>query len=270
MSLRKQSSSKINLTGAFSSNDDECQHLERSSNHYRENTRDSQRDNFAVVDDRHSSPSAWIYKGGRTLQDFCRPFMGGTGQVKHLKGADSMKPTQDESVASWRKMAAQSILSRENNADCGSNRAFDSRNSYDDPPHPMFRVDSIQEGGSSKKVSHNCNQSLMIDEPRIVAPNVSKLSPRSVVEVRLQSANECVAILCSVDVLKMRSVFFYEVLNAQEDNRSNNSREQNDIWREPLVIPESSPFEAAAFLESLHEGRSLFKGDWVYSWARLR
>ena len=269
MSLRKQSSSKINLTGAFTSNDDECQQLERSSNHYRERTRDSLRDNFATVDDRVSSPSAWIYKGGRTLQDLCRPFMGGSGQVKHLKGVDSSKPTHDESVASWRKMAAKSILSGENTADCGSNGAFDSRNLYDDP-QPSYRVDSAQEGGSSKKLSHNCSQSRMVDEPRIVAPNVSKLSPRSVVEIRLQSASECVAILCSVDVLKMRSVFFYEVLNAQEDHKSSGSHEQNDIWREPLVIPESSPFEAAAFLESLHEGRSLFKGDWVYCWARLR
>lgn len=41
-------------------------------------------------------------------------------------------------------------------------------------------------------------------EARIVAPNVSKLSPNSAVEVRLQSPSECVAVLCSVDVLKMR------------------------------------------------------------------
>ena len=44
----------------------------------------------------------------------------------------------------------------------------------------------------------------MNTEARIVAPNVSKLSPHSAVEVRLQSDAECVAVLCSVDVLKMR------------------------------------------------------------------
>jgi hypothetical protein len=30
-----------------------------------------------------------------------------------------------------------------------------------------------------------------------------------------------------------------------------------------------SPFEAAAVLESLHEGRALLKGDWNLCWARL-
>ena len=49
------------------------------------------------------------------------------------------------------------------------------------------------------EVSNNTNT-----EARIVAPNVSKLSPHSAVEVRLQSTTECVAVLCSVDVLKMR------------------------------------------------------------------
>jgi hypothetical protein len=48
-------------------------------------------------------------------------------------------------------------------------------------------------------------------EARIIAPNVDKLSPTSVVEIRLQSADERVAILCSVDVLKMRSIFYHEV-----------------------------------------------------------
>ena len=43
-------------------------------------------------------------------------------------------------------------------------------------------------------------------ESRIIAPNVDRLSPASVVELRLQSLVECVAILCSVDVLKMRFV----------------------------------------------------------------
>ena len=56
-------------------------------------------------------------------------------------------------------------------------------------------------------------------EPRIVAPHVAKLSPQSVVEVRLQSISECVAVLCSVDVLKMRSGFFHRVLAEQEKSR---------------------------------------------------
>lgn len=40
-------------------------------------------------------------------------------------------------------------------------------------------------------------------DPRITAPNVDKLSPLSVVEVRLQSTSECVIVYCSIDVLKM-------------------------------------------------------------------
>lgn len=124
-------------------------------------------------------------------------------------------------------------------------------------------------------------------EARIVAPNVSKLSPHSAVEVRLQSNSESVAVLCSVDVLKMRSGFFHDVLNEQEKNNggpppnihtrnannttTNHSPPHNNIlWREPIIIPEKTPFEAAAFLESLHEGRALFRGEWNYCWARLR
>lgn len=41
------------------------------------------------------------------------------------------------------------------------------------------------------------------------------------------------------------------------------------IWRDPITVPENSPFEAAAFLESIHEGRSAFKGDWNFTWTRL-
>lgn len=118
-------------------------------------------------------------------------------------------------------------------------------------------------------------------EARIVAPNVSKLSPHSAVEVRLQSSTESVAVLCSVDVLKMRSGFFHDILNEQEKSAAgraagtntvplNHSMQSNILWRDPIVIPEASPFEAAAFLESLHEGRTLFRGEWNYCWARLR
>jgi hypothetical protein len=65
-------------------------------------------------------------------------------------------------------------------------------------------------------------------------------------------------------------IFFFKVLNEQEENRKFSKHEQNQIWREPLLIPEVSPFEAAAFIESLHEGRQVCKGEWNYCWARLR
>lgn len=254
--MKKQGDSRM---GGVSSTEMDFQQRDKSNNQ-----RESNRDTYVNMDECESSPSAWIYKGGRKLHELCRPFMGGNAPIKR---EDSTKPIFDGSVASWRKMAAKAILSNEHNSDGEYDRKSDNNNQHDDPLHPLYRVDG-KEAGSLKGGYHG-GQRLVPDEPRIVAPNVSKLSPRSVVEIRLQSATECVAILCSVDVLKMRSVFFYEVLNEQEDNRIS-SRDANDIWRDPLVIPESSPFEAAAFLESLHEGRSLFKGDWVYCWARLR
>ena len=66
-------------------------------------------------------------------------------------------------------------------------------------------------------------------------------------------------------------IFYYlQVLNEQEENRISKDHGQNQTWREPLLIPEVSPFEAAAFIESLHEGRQLCKGEWNYCWARLR
>ena len=36
-----------------------------------------------------------------------------------------------------------------------------------------------------------------------------------------------------------------------------------------MVVAESLPYEAAAYLESLHEGRALFRGEWNFCWARL-
>lgn len=108
-------------------------------------------------------------------------------------------------------------------------------------------------------------------EPRIVAPNVSKLSAHSAVEVTLACPKGNVAVLCSVDVLKMRSLHFHDILMEQELNRQSKPPiSANMMWREPIIVEEESPFEAAALLESLHEGRALFKGDWNYCWARLR
>lgn len=266
--MRKQANLKQNQIGGPNKIDVDNQHRYGTSSSFRECAKDIQ----VIADDCANSPSAWIYKGGRKLQDLCRPFIGGSTVPK-------LTSKSDASVASWRKMAAKTILSGENmNSDDENDKAFDgvgrgAKLDDNNHSHLPFRSDSAKEGSittTSKTLSNAGNPSMLPDEPRIVAPNVSKLSPRSVVEIRLQSMNECVAILCSVDVLKMRSSFFYDVLNEQEDGRSHTSGDQNDIWRDPLVIPEISPFEAAAFLESLHEGRAVFKGDWVYSWARLR
>ena len=63
----------------------------------------------------------------------------------------------------------------------------------------------------------------------------------------------------------MRSGFFGEILDAQEKELSFANR---NIWRDPVTIPEAFPFEAAAFLESLHEGRTLFQEEWNFTWCR--
>lgn len=141
----------------------------------------------------------------------------------------------------------------------------------------MRRAPAAVEADSLSEISTQSN--LSQHDAKIVAPNVSKLSAHSVVEVRLQSARECVAVLCAVDVLKMRSGFFHDVLVEQEHNKQCSSDlhlstapgdAPGILWREAIVVPESSPFEAAAYLESLHEGRALFRGDWNLCWARLR
>ena len=104
-------------------------------------------------------------------------------------------------------------------------------------------------------------------ESRIVAPNVSRLTPGSCIEIRLQSEDVCVAVLCSVDVLKMRSVFFHDILEEQDQmngsgysstssSMANNNKalctgSTKDIWRSAIIVPESSPFEAAAFVSFL-------------------
>jgi len=99
--------------------------------------------------------------------------------------------------------------------------------------------------------------------------NDLQLREFSKIEVRLNSGREVAAILCSVDVLKMRSSFFHEVLNHQEDGLRS-SEDFITAMRAPIELPEESPYEAAAFLESLHEGRAVYQGEWNSCWARLR
>ncbi|KAJ1399914.1 hypothetical protein B484DRAFT_483966, partial [Ochromonadaceae sp. CCMP2298] len=137
---------------------------------------------------------------------------------------------------------------------------------------PQMQFMGGTDAGSISSNSEGCSTPAPLPhgEARVVAPNVSKLSPHSAVEVRLHSLTDCVAVLCSVDVLKMRSGFFHDVLCEQEKNRAEASTfNPNVLWRSPIVVPEGSPFEAAAYLESLHEGRALFGGEWNYCWARL-
>lgn len=105
---------------------------------------------------------------------------------------------------------------------------------------------------------------------RIIAPNVAKLSAHSTVEIILNSNIEDAVILCSADVLKMRSQYFETILLEQEKLSSSPTTPSNTMWRSAIVIEEPSPYEGAAFLESIHEGKGLYCGEWNLCWARLR
>ena len=100
---------------------------------------------------------------------------------------------------------------------------------------------------------------------RVVAPNVAKLSPSSCVEIMLSSDDESVTVLCSADVLKMKSQFFCKVLVEQEAEVGSKS----GLWRGCIEISETVPFEAVQLLEGLHESSKIHV-EWSYNWARLR
>ena len=104
----------------------------------------------------------------------------------------------------------------------------------------------------------------VIDSARIVAPHVGKLSQTSVVEICLGGPEEKVSVLCSADVLKMKSAFFHDILIKQEAETGS----KVGLWRGVVQINEAVPFEAASFLESLHESSKLAL-EWSYQWARL-
>jgi len=139
------------------------------------------------------------------------------------------------------------------------------------PPASTRDGDTDKEGdhssgsGSLEASSPGMVRTINNAETRIVAPHVDKLSPASVVEICLAGSSEHVKVLCSVDVLKMQSSFFREVLMELECSGDL----QSNGWRDPVVLPDEDPFEAASFLESLHEGRNLFNSDWSYAWTRL-
>lgn len=64
-------------------------------------------------------------------------------------------------------------------------------------------TDSFKVGGVGSNASIVSSTYEDVSESRIIAPHVSKLAPLSTVELRLHGNSDCVAILCSVDVLKM-------------------------------------------------------------------
>lgn len=169
------------------------------------------------------SPTAWMCEvTGKKMSQLCRPFMSGNSNVQmgkedpYQKRLSARNDNSDTSVASWRERAAKSFLSA-HNSDVEEDSDDDNLKGIDASRRtrasPSMRSTSFENAKHQvmSPISRSNENDLVSDEPRIIAPNVDKISPISVVEVRLQSVGECVAILCSVDVLKMRSVFFYEV-----------------------------------------------------------
>jgi hypothetical protein len=83
---------------------------------------------------------------------------------------------------------------------------------------------------------------------------------------------EMVSVLSSTDVLKMRSAFFFDLIMSQERKRESDVASTSSTFRPPIIIEDPSPYECAAYLESLHECKPPppVEGEWSYSWARLR
>ena len=81
-----------------------------------------------------------------------------------------------------------------------------------------------------------------------------------------------VSVLASTDVLKMRSAFFFDLIMAHERHSESDTGSPASTYRPPIIIEDDSPYECAAYLESLHECKPLppVEGEWSYSWARLR
>lgn len=129
--------------------------------------------------------------------------------------------------------------------------------------------DDVSEFGNGSIMTSSIHST--VSSTRIIAPHVNKLSLGSVVEVLLEGDTESVAVLCSVDVLKMRSQLFQTLLIRQESEMSTAvTPSANQLWRRSLVMEQDAPYEGAAFLECLHDGRCPRDGEWSLSWTKLR
>jgi len=189
----------------------------------------------------------------------------------------SRKSKVQSNSASWRKAAACQILSQssddEDDEDCESEVAdqefYEQKNdepfaSCGNDDDQQSLVSQISMGTRTSALQLVSKRQLACDS-KIVAPNVAKLSPSSCIEICLFSQDERVMVLCSSDVLKMKSSFFCEVLVKQESEMGSKS----GLWRSMVEISEAVPYEAVTLLEGLHESSKVHI-DWSYSWARLR
>jgi hypothetical protein len=117
----------------------------------------------------------------------------------------------------------ESISSDDDSDDGRGSRLMHSGRMKTSVSSPTFSPQSVKNGKIFNDTVSEVSNCI-----RIIAPNVSKLSRYSVLEVKLNSINECVVVLCSVDVLKMRSGFFHDILCEREENLHLSKPRTND------------------------------------------
>ena len=164
--------------------------MDLTPNHSRNSSGDTGAD-FCDGEECPGSPSAWIcdFGAGKRLQQLCfpsvRPFMSGNKSVRMGKGIGSDSSSQsDTSVASWRARAADKILGVQGRGEAHSDdevergRHSDHGTAGGRAPLPSRRAGLSPKSNDSQSISTTASHGgLDNNEPRIVAPNVSKLSP---------------------------------------------------------------------------------------------
>ena len=210
---------------------------------------------------------------------------------KAVKNGSSMASVHSHNDKSWRKAAATAILDNsdedepkeeEKESYClgqqsstgGTNNALSpftkvmGTHPHEDETQSVVSQLSYMSNTSTQMRSKRGALSSMTESqsnPRVVAPHVGKLGLSSCVEVVLKNSDERVTVLCSADILKMKSTFFHDVLLKQEEGIGS----KLGLWRAPIEIQENTPFEAVSFLEKLHDSGNKVGTDWFFAWARL-
>lgn len=242
-------------------------------------------------DSKLCSPSKWLCNSPQQSNKTFHDKLASDWNSFHPND-ELAKRSGNTDVYNWRKKAAESILSNSDDEHdmtpsplsplvdfSKKTRIPNIKNipeSHNNIPESTTTWDTlVQTSSHLSKVKTNGNQC------KIMAPNVGKLSLSSCVEIHIQSDIETVRVLCSVDVLKMRSSYFQSILVSEEKSRLSNMNpnitNQNGLhsitstpWRNHIIIQQNRPHDAASFLVTLHEGRIVGRAsDWSLSWAKL-
>jgi hypothetical protein len=200
-------------------------------------SRYSSRSNSFATDDENDkkiSSTSWICDKYPLISNSWNPFQNLNKNSRNVE-----KPNKKSS--NWRKHAAETILSSSDNEEEDSIVGTTSKH-LNQLPKSRINKKHLEDFRNPEST-----HSMGFEDSTMIAPNVEKLSPSSCVEVHLNSSSDITIILCSVDVLKMRSVFFHNLLEEQEHTKKVHIS-PNHIWRHPIILTESNPDEAAAFV----------------------